>query len=108
MSSDNYFTFKYNRDDYKWYLVHGFMSTLQDGWPSTIQDGQPGFDSYEEVRELYNSLDFDFMGGGYSEYGLIQEEDDLASVVTHEQAQQWARERIATLRHYLGEDFNAE
>lgn len=101
MSSDNYYTFKLNRDTRRWHLVHGFMSTLQDGWPATVRNDDTGFESYSEALNYYNSLDHGFMGEGYSEYGLIDEDYPLCTLVTDEQARAWAEERVRTLSYYL-------
>ena len=101
MSSDTYHTVKFNRDTGRWYLVHGFMSTLEDGWPATIRNGDDGFDSHSEALAYYKSLDRGFMGSGYSEYGLIEEDYPLNTLVTDEQARAWAEERVRTLNYYL-------
>lgn len=101
MSSDNYFTIKFNKDTVRWHLVHGFMSTLQDGWPATLRKGDEGFDSYNTAFEHYKSLDHGFGGDGYSEYGLIDEDYPLDTLVTDEQARAWASEQIRTLSWYL-------
>lgn len=101
MSSDNYYTIKFNKDTGRWHLVHGFMSTLQDGWPATTRNGDTGFESESDAMKYYAALDGGFMGDGYSEYGLIEEDYPLNTLVTHEQAQAWAKERIETLSYYL-------
>lgn len=100
MSADNYYTVKFNSDDLKWYVVMGFMSTLEDGIPATIRDGQEGFDEYEEaMADAFND---------WSEYGVIEEDDDLKTIVTDEQFKVYAQKRIEALRWYLGErDENA-
>ena len=101
MSSDNYYTIKFNKDTARWHLVHGFMSTLEDGWPATIREDNTGFESYNAAFEHYKSLDHYFMGNGYSEYGLIEEDYPLNMLVTDEQARAWAEERVRTLSYYL-------
>lgn len=100
MSSDNYYTLKFNRDTRRWHLVHGFMSTLEDGWPATVRNDDTGFESYSEALNYYNSLDHGFMGNGYSEYGLIEEDYPMCTLATDEQARKWA-EGIRTLNYYL-------
>ena len=77
------------------------MSTLEDGWPATIRKGDEGFDSHSEALDYYKSLDHWFMGSGYSEYGLIEEDYPLNTLVTDEQARAWAEERVRTLNYYL-------
>ena len=101
MSSDDYYTIKLNADDAKWYLTHGFMSTLENGWPATIRNGDEGFDNREDALAYYNALDHGFMGSGYSEYGLIEEDYPLNTLVTNEQARAWAQKTVDTLNWYL-------
>lgn len=101
MSSDNYFTIKFNKDTRRWHLVHGFMSTLQDGWPATVRNDDAGFKSHSEALAHYDSLDHGFMGNGYSEYGLIEEDYPLNTLVTIEQSRKWAKDRVRTLNYYL-------
>ena len=76
------------------------MSTLEDGWPATARNDDAGFGSYNEAVDYYKSLDHGFMGEGYSEYGLIEEDYPLNTLVTIEQADAWASERIRTLSWY--------
>lgn len=95
MSADNYYTVKFNSDDLKWYSIMGFMSTLEDGIPATIRVGQEGFNEYEAA--LTDALK------DWSEYGVIEEDDELKTIVTDAQFEVYARKRIETLRWYLGE-----
>lgn len=95
MSADNYYTVKLNPEDLKFYVCHGFMSTLEDGWPATIREGQAGYDLWEDAQADAHSE--------WSEYGVITEPGGFADIVTDAQAEKWARETIETLRHYLGE-----
>jgi len=103
VSSDNYYTIKFNRDTGQWHLVRGFMSTLNDGWPATIRKGDEGFDSYgDAARSYYDGPDGDFPAGeGYSVYRFIEEDYPLNTLVTDEQARAWAEDRVRTLSWYL-------
>jgi len=94
MSADNYTTVKFNPEDLKWYSLMGFMSTLEDGIPALATEHTPRFDTYEQAVE--------YAFEDWSEYGLIQEPAEIADVVTPEQFEKYARERIETLRWYLG------
>jgi len=95
MSADNYYTVKFNSDDLKWYVIMGFMSTLEDGIPATIREGAVGFDDYDQaMSEAFKD---------WSEYGVIEEDDELKTIVTDAQFEVYARKRIETLRWYLGE-----
>lgn len=95
MSADNYYTVKFNSDDLKWYSIMGFMSVLEDGIPATIRHGQEGFNEYWDALACASK--------DWSEYGVIEEENELNTIVTHEQFEVYARKRIETLRWYLGE-----
>lgn len=87
MSADNYYTVKYNEDDGKWYLLHGFMSSLEDDIPA-LWNGHPGFSTWEEALASYDAQK------NWSEYGLIQEQAPLASIVTPEQ---WRTHLVRTI-----------
>lgn len=95
MSADNYYTVKFNSDDLKWYSIMGFMSTLEDGIPALIREGHEGFDTYEDAMVAASKE--------WSEYGMFTEDGDLQTIVTQEQFEVYARNRIETLRWYLGE-----
>lgn len=95
MSADNYYTVKFNSEDLKWYSIMGFMSTLEDGVPALVREGHEGFDTYEDAEAA--------AGSDWSEYGVIVEDVELRDIVTREQFEVYARNRIETLRWYLGE-----
>ena len=92
MSADNYYTVKYNEDDGKWYLLHGFMSSLEDDVPA-LWNGHPGFSTWEEALASYDAQK------NWSEYGLIQEQAPLDVAVGHAQLVQPAGECFGRLRH---------
>lgn len=98
MSADNYFTVKFNREDLRWYVLHGFMSNLEDGYPAVANERSQSFEGYEEAMAEAFRLD----GDGYgSEYGVIQEDGDLQTIVTQAQADEYALAEIERWQNYL-------
>lgn len=95
MSADNYYTVKFNQDDLKTYVIHGFMS---DDYPATIRPDAKGYDSYDEAVAEAHRL----AGDGYgSEYGVIEEDGDFNLLVTDEQVDGYARKQIEKWTNWL-------
>lgn len=72
MSADDYYTIKWNREDRKFYVLHGFMSRLNEGVPAMITDRHIPYETFDEA--------LDSVPTGYSEYGLLQEPDPLDEI----------------------------
>lgn len=87
MSADNYYTVKFNREDLKWYALHGFMSGLDEGIPALLRGGDRGYEDWHEAMASVT--------GDYSEYGVIQEPSPLDEILT---VGQWRKHLEDTIR----------
>lgn len=88
MSADNYYTIKFDSVGRKWYVLHGFMSGLDEGIPALLRNGDyQGFDDYADALSR--------AGDGYSEYGIIQEPSPLDEILS---VDQWREHLENTIR----------
>lgn len=81
MSSDNYFTIKRDPADGLWYLYGGAMSNLEDGRLATTR-GSDGFATESEALAFYAAQRSGFGEDYYSEYGLIDEDEEDSGLPT--------------------------
>lgn len=88
MSADNYYTIKFDPVGLKWYVLHGFMSDLEQGIPALLRNVKfRGFDDYADALAR--------AGDGYSEYGVIQEPSPLDEILA---VDQWREHLERTIR----------
>lgn len=92
MSADNYYTVKFDSVGLKWYVLHGFMSGLEEGIPAMLRGDEPG---HEDWHEAVASI------SGWSEYGLVTEPHPLSEILSVDQYREHLESTIRLAQEHL-------
>lgn len=95
MSADNYYTVKFDTVGLEWFVLHGFMSDLEQGIPAMLRE-----DSNQGAYMKWEDAAASIMDE-YSEYGMIQEPSPLDEILSVDQWREHLERTIKTAQEHL-------